>query len=150
MSKKIGIIIALAIAVCGATVGGAWWWVQQSRNGPAEVAAPVMDVRQLSYVTLEKVVVMLPTPPTRYQNYYLSADLVLRSDKVHEKTARADLPMLKAVALRTIAKIPAEQARAMSIEEWTKLLEAEFMDAYAGQLDLRPFDQVAVSRLIIE
>jgi len=38
----------------------------------------------------------------------------------------------------------------MSIDEWTELLTADLVAAYASHPDLRPFDKVMVSRLIIE
>ena len=58
--------------------------------------------------------------------------------------------MLKGVAVRTLSQLTVEQARTMSIDEWTELLSADLVAAYASHPDLRPFDKVMVSRLIIE
>lgn len=132
--------------------GGAWWWVQQqmSHNATGQVAAPVIDMNQASYVTLDKVVVMLRAQTPRAHNWYLAADLVLRTDKVHEKTVKAELPMLKGVAVQALSRMDVEQARGMSMEEWSAMLQRELMAAYDEYPHLRLFDRVMVSRLIIE
>ena len=151
MNKTIGIVIAAAVVVCLALGGGAWWWVQQQTAGEGpKVQAPKLDASKPSYVTLEKVVVMLRPVSEQSGNHYLSLDLVLRTDKAKEKAVKGDLPMIKGVAVRTLSKLDVEQARAMSIEEWTELLRRDVMDAYTPQLDLLGFDQLMVSRLIIE
>lgn len=151
MNKTIGIVIAVAVLICGALGGGAWWWVQQQTQGQAkQVQAPEIDMGKASYVTLEKVVVMLRPDAVEQGNHYLSLDIVLRTDKNHEKAVKGELPMIKGVALRALSKLGPAQARAMTIEEWTDLISQEVMGAYEGHLDKRGFDQVMVSRLIIE
>ena len=151
MNKKIAIIVVVALLLCVGVVGAVLIWVQKNAASAAAPQAVQMDASQLSYVTLEKVVVMIDSSPVRGRNQYLSVDLVLRTDKVHEKTAKSDLPMLKGVAVRSISKIGVEQARAMDIDAWTSLLQRDLMDAYPDeQAAKRPFDQVLVSRLIIE
>ena len=151
MNKTVGIVIGAAVVVCLALGGGAWWWVQQQTAGHTpKVHAPKLDASKPSYVTLEKVVVMLRPASEQSGNHYLSLDLVLRTDKANEKAVKGDLPMIKGVAVRTLSKLDVEQARAMSIEEWTELLRRDVMDAYTPQLDLLGFDQLMVSRLIIE
>ena len=151
MNKKIAIIVVVAVLLCVGVVGAALIWVQKNNGASGGVQAPQMNAEQLSYVTLEKVVVMLEGTAVRGRNQYMSVDLVLRTDKPHEKMAKSDLPMLKGVAVRTISKIDAEKARAMDIEAWTSLLQRDLMDAYPEeQVSKRPFDQVLVSRLIIE
>lgn len=152
MGKKIGMVLALVVLVLG-VAGGAWWWGQRApvSVAVAAVSTPQLDVRQASYVTLDKIVVMLKSDPSlRMHNTYMSLDLVLRTDKPHEKAAKAELPMLKGVAVRTLSQLTVEQARTMSIDEWTELLSADLVAAYASHPDLRPFDKVMVSRLIIE
>lgn len=150
MGKKIGMVLALVVLVAVAA-GGAWWWGQRAPVAVAAVATPQLDVRQASYVTLDKIVVMLKSDPNlRMHNTYMSLDLVLRTDKLHEKAAKAELPMLKGVAVRTLSQLGMEQAKAMSIDEWTELLAADLVAAYASHPDLRPFDKVMVTRLIIE
>lgn len=151
MKKNLVIVVSAALAVCLLVAGGAWWWVQQqsgAKAAPAPAAAPVLDARQAAYVTLEKVVVMLRAESGR--SHYVSADLVLRTDRLHEKAVKSALPMLKGVAVRTLSKVSVEQGRAMSIEEWSELLQRDLMAAYETQLDLRPFDGVMLSRLILE
>ena len=153
MGKKIGMAIALLLVLGLGAAGGAWWWAQRKPATAAAVAAPasLIDARQASYVTLDKIVIMLKTDASqRLHNSYMSLDLVLRTDKTHEKAAKAELPMLKGVAVRTLSQVTVEQARAMSIDEWTDLLSADLIAAYAAHPDLRPFDKVMVSRLIIE
>lgn len=151
MKKSLVIVIGAALLVCLLVAGGAWWWVQKqsgTKAAPAPVAAPVLDARQAAYVTLEKVVVMLRSETGR--NHFVSADLVLRTDKPHEKEVKSALPMLKGVAVRTLSKVTAEQGRAMGIDEWSALLQRELMAAYEEHPDLRPFDGVMLSRLILE
>lgn len=140
----------MAVVLCAAGAGGGWWW-QQAAAAPAAARGPALDVRQASYVTLDKIVVMLKTDPgARVGNSYMSLDLVLRTDKPHEKALKAELPMLKGVAVRTLSQVGPEQARAMSIDQWTDLLSADLIAAYASHPDLRLFDKIMVSRLIIE
>lgn len=149
MGKKIGIVVALvAVLVLGA--GGAWWWTQQQ---PAASAAPArgpqLDLRQASYVTLDKVVVMLKSEPGA-RNTYMSMDLVLRTDKAHEKALKAELPMLKGVAVRTVSEISPAEGKTMGIEAWTKLMSKDLVAAYDARPEARLFDEVMVSRLIME
>ena len=151
MNKSVGIILGVALLVCAGAAGGAWWWVQQ-QGGAAPVvnAAAKLDASQPSYLTLDKIVVMLRPDPDRTQNTYVSLDLVFRTDKAHTKEVKGELPMLKGVAVRTVSKVDVVQAKAMTIEEWTDLLSLDLMAAYEQQESRRAFDQVMVSRLIIE
>lgn len=151
MAKKIGMLLALVVILGVGVAAGGWWWGQRAPVAVAAQTSPQLDVRQASYVTLDKIVVMLKTDQSlRTANTYMSLDLVLRTDKLHEKAAKAELPMLKGVAVRTLSQVAMEQAKAMSIDEWTELLTADLVAAYASHPDLRPFDKVMVSRLIIE
>lgn len=151
MNKNIAIIIVCAVLACAGIAGGAWWWVQQQAvSTPAANDVPKLDASAPSYVTLDKIVVMLRPSSDRLHNTYLSLDLVFRTDKVHEKAVKSDLPMLKGVAVRTLSQLEVENAKSMSIDEWTGLLSQDLMAAYASQQSLRAFDQVMVSRLIIE
>lgn len=149
MNKAIGIVIVVTALVCAA--GGAWWWHLQGAVISSVQQAPALDMSQSRYVTLDKIVVMLQTPvEPPSSNHYLSLDLVLRTDSEHEKSVKADLPMLKGVAVRTLSQLEVESAKGMSIDAWTDLLSADLMAAYANRPMLRHFDQVMVSRLIIE
>lgn len=151
MNKTVGVIILVTLLVCAAAGGGAWWWVQhKSHQAASSGQAPAIDLSQSSYVSLDKIVVMLRTQEPKPGNDYLSLELVFRTDKTHEKSVRADLPMLKGVAVRTLSKLDVDRAKAMSIEEWTELLATDLMAAYVDRPTLRRFDQVMVSRLIIE
>ena len=150
MNKTVAIVIAVAVLVCVGMGGAAWWWMQQAA-GPKVEQAPQLNTDQVSYVSLEKVVVMLqPEEGTRVQNYYLSLDLVLRTDKAHEKAVKAEFPMLKGVVVRSLSTLDLAQARAMSIDEWTDVLSRDLLGAYEGRMAQRGFDQVMVSRLIVE
>lgn len=149
--KSVGIIIGAAVLVCAGVAGGAWWWVQQQGTAaPAVSTAAKLDASQPSYLTLDKIVVMLRPEPERAQNTYVSVDLVFRTDKAHAKEVKGELPMLKGVAVRALSKLEVAQAKAMSIDEWTDLLNRDLMAAYEQQQSRRAFDQVMVSRLIIE
>ena len=152
MNKTVGIMIGVVLLVCMGAAGGAWWWVQQqgftASAKPVQVAT--LDASQPSYVTLDKIVVMLRPEPELLQNTYISVDLVFRTDKAHAKEFKGELPMLKGVAVRTLSKVSVTQAKAMVIEEWTDLLSRDLIAAYEQQPSPRVFDQVMVSRLIIE
>ena len=151
--KKVAIGVVVAVLLCLGAAGGAWWWLQKQAAAaePAEVSGPSLDSRQASYVSLDKIVVMLKTDQgERIGNSYMSLDLVLRTDKPREKALKAELPMLKGVAVRTLSQVGLTQARGMSIDQWTELLSADLVAAYASHPDLRLFDKVMVSRLIIE
>jgi flagellar protein FliL len=152
MNKTVGIIVGLALLLCVGAAAGAWWWVQQQSGGAADKAAPTvqLDASQPNYLTLDKIVVMLRPEPDRTHNTYVSVDLVFRTDKTHAKAFKGELPMLKGVAVRTLSKLDVAQARNMAIEEWTDLLSRDLMAAYEQHLSPRMFDQVMVSRLIIE
>lgn len=152
MNKSVGIIIGVALLVCAGAAGGAWWWVQQqgAATTPVVSTAAKLDASQPSYLTLDKIVVMLRPDPERTQNTYVSLDLVFRTDKSHTKEVKGELPMLKGVAVRTLSKVDVVQAKAMTIDEWTDLLSLDLMAAYEQQQSRRAFDQVMVSRLIIE
>lgn len=150
MNKKILGIVVVAVLVCVGAAGGALWFVQQQGGANHVTQAPKLDATKPSYVALDKVVVMLRPSPERTQNTYLSVDMVFRSDKAHEKMLKGELPMLKGVAVRALSKLDVDAARSMSIEEWTSLISREVMAAYEEQQDQRYFDQLMVSRLIIE
>lgn len=154
MSKSIGIVIALAVTLCvvAAAVAGFWFWGQKQASVATRSDEQLtLDMQHLSYVTLDKIVVMLKTDAeVRRHNSYISVDLVLRTDKLHEKATKGELPMLKGVAVRTLSQLSLEQAKTMGIDQWTELLHADLMAGYAANPDLRPFDKVMVSRLIIE
>lgn len=151
MNKAIGIVIVVTALVCAAAGAGAWWWHQQGAGASTVQQAPALDMGQSRYVTLDKIVVMLQTQAeSPSSNRYLSLDLVLRTDSLHEKAVKADLPMLKGVAVRTLSQLDVERAKGMSIDAWTDVLSADLMAAYADRPMLRHFDQVMVSRLIIE
>ena len=150
MNKKILGIVLGAVLVCAGVAGGAWWFVQQQGGASHVTQAPQLDPSKPSYVALDKVVVMLRPSPERMQNTYLSVDIVFRSDKAHEKMLKGELPMLKGVAVRALSKLDVGGARSMTIEEWSSLISREAMAAYEEQQDQRYFDQVMVSRLIIE
>jgi flagellar FliL protein len=152
--KKVVIGVVVAVLLCLGAAGGVWWWGQKQAAAvaePAEVSGPSLDPRHASYVSLDKIVVMLKTDlGERMGNSYMSLDLVLRTDKSHEKALKGELPMLKGVAVRTLSQVELTQARGMSIDQWTELLSADLVAAYASHPDLRLFDKVMVSRLIIE
>lgn len=152
MSKRIGMAVVAMLCVLAATASGFWFLGQQKSSSAIRAGEQLtLDVQQLSYVTLDKIVVMLKTDSDlRRHNSYISVDLVLRTDKLHEKATRGDLPMLKGVAVRTLSQLSLEQAKTMGIDQWTELLHADLIAAYAANPDLRPFDKVMVSRLIIE
>lgn len=151
MNKAIGIVIVVTALVCAAAGAGAWWWHQQGAGASSVQQVSALDMGQSRYVTLDKIVVMLQTQADpQSSNRYLSLDLVLRTDSLHEKAVKADLPMLKGVAVRTLSQLDVERAKGMSIDAWTDVLSADLMAAYADRPMLRHFDQVMVSRLIIE
>lgn len=154
MSKRIGMAVAVVVMLCVMAAAAGGFWFLGAKKAPVSRLTDeqlTLDIQQLSYVTLDKIVVMLKTDTElRRHNSYISVDLVLRTDKLHEKATKGELPMLKGVAVRTLSQLSLDQAKAMGIDQWTELLHADLMAAYAANPDLRPFDKVLVSRLIIE
>jgi len=179
MNSKIKLVAAfLAVAVFMAATGAAAaWFGLRSRTGaaaapaaasaaastsaalasaPAEAPAPppapapVVDTGPQKYVTLEKVVVMLRRDPADPVTHYLAMDVVFRAPEEHERTTRDHLPMLRSVAVKTLAALSVEKAGAMTIDEYAAEMNRAFTDTYAAERREKPFSEAMIGKLIIE
>jgi flagellar FliL protein len=169
MNSKIKIAMALlAVAVFMAAIGAAAaWYGLRSRPGalaavmaapaaaPASQAAapapaPALDTRVQKYVTLEKVIVMLRREQADAVTHYLALDLVFRTTEDSERTTRDHLPMLRSVAVKTLAALSVEKAGAMTIDEYAAEINRAFTETYAAERREKPFSEAMIGKLIIE
>ena len=167
MKKKlkwilVGLLCVLLVA--GASGAAAWWWLRahppvEGGHGPAEepaaakpekAAAKEPDKRPPKYVSLEKVIVMLRRSPADTTAHYLAMDLVLRTAGEDEKLTKDHLPMLRSVAVRTMAAYTVEQAGAMSIDQVAAAVNTAYAEAYERDPLERPFSQALIGKLIVE
>lgn len=153
--KKIRLILAMVVGgvlLAGAGAGAAWWGLRGHgpASAPAAAAAPVMDTRIPRYVSLEKLVVMLRRDEGETSSHYLAMDLVLTTSEDDEKTTRDQLPMLRSVALRALSTYTGDKAGAMTIDQFSKVVNAAFGEAYAHDKRRKPFSEAMISKLIIE
>lgn len=139
--KRIALVALLtALLVAGAGGAAFWWW--QGRAAPSPVREAPKPAR---YVSLEKVVVMLKGAPGA-EPHYMAVDLVFRSDEEGEARVKAQLPYLKSLAVRTLSRLTLDQAQAMSVDDYHRLLAR----SYAAMDGERAFGEVMLSKLIVE
>jgi flagellar FliL protein len=172
MNSKIKIAAALlAVAVFMAAAGAAAaWFGLRARPGALATAAAAasataaasapqaappappapMDTRVQKYVTLEKVIVMLRHEPGDAMTHYLALDLVFRTTEDAERTTRDHLPLLRSVAVKTLAALSVEQAGTMTIDQYAAEINRAFTDAYAQEHREKPFSEAMVGKLIVE
>jgi len=147
MKKKL-VIAAVACAVLlGGAGAGAWWYLRPKEPQPAKVEP---DDTQYKFVRLDKVFVMLRSPEGANFATPLSVDLVF---KVHPKQAKAikeELPLLQAVAHKTLAQKTRAELTALTPEQVAELLDKAFTNAYQEERRERPFTSVMIGKLVIE
>lgn len=153
--KKIRLIVAMVVGgalLAGAGAGAAWWGLRghAAASASGAVAAPVIDTRVQRYVSLEKLVVMLRRDEGETSARYLAMDLVLRTSEDDEKTTRDQLPLLRSIALRALSDYTGDKADAMTIDQFSKVVNTAFGEAYARDKRGKPFSEAMISKLIIE
>lgn len=158
MYSKLKMMIgAFAVVLVSAgAAGGAMWWMksQEPANG-AEATAKAAPKKEKSdapakYVTLDKVIVMLRRSPNETSTHYLSTDLVLATDAKGEKPTKEHLPLLRAIAVRSLSSFTLAQASSMTVEQVAAQLNKTFDASYASDEREKPFGEVMIGKLIVE
>jgi flagellar FliL protein len=158
MNSKLKMILGVfAVVLVGAgAAGGAMWWMKSQEAAPgAQKVAHAEPKKEKSdkpvkYVTLDKVIVMLKRGPNEATAHYLSTDLVLATDEEGEKPTKDHLPLLRAVAVRSLSAYTLAEASAMSVEQYAAQLNKTFSASYAGEEREKPFGEVMIGKLIVE
>ncbi|WKB54107.1 flagellar basal body-associated FliL family protein [Eleftheria terrae] len=154
--KKSTLVLSLVLGatlVAGAAGGAVWFLLP--RAAAAGGQAPVVeeakpDTQEYRYVTLDKVVVMLRGRDGEPLAHYLAVDLVFKAPVKKEKATKAQLPLLRSIAVQALSHYTREQASMMSVEQFTKALNEAIAKRYASDRQEAPFTQALVGKLIIE
>jgi flagellar FliL protein len=151
--KKV-ITLAVVALVSAAVAAGAAWRFMQPAAATSAAAAPKKEKEKAKlpprYVTLDKVIVMLRRSPNEASAHYLAADLVLATTDEKEKTAKEHLPMLRSVAVSALSTFSMPSAADMTVEQYASVLNKSFEASYAKARLEKPFNEVLISKLIIE
>jgi flagellar FliL protein len=158
MNSKLKMILGVVAVVLVSTgaAGGAMWWMKSQEAAPgAQKVAHAEPKKEKSdkpvkYVTLDKVIVMLKRGPNEATAHYLSTDLVLATDEEGEKPTKDHLPLLRAVAVRSLSAYTLAEASAMSVEQYAAQLNKTFSASYASEEREKPFGEVMIGKLIVE
>ncbi|NDV12792.1 flagellar basal body-associated protein FliL [Crenobacter caeni] len=143
MNKKLMVVVVLLAVLVGG--GGAWWFLRQ---GASSAAAPEV-VAQDKFVGLDKLIVML-RPGDSVAPTYLAADLVFRTGEPDLARLKAEMPLLRSIAVQSLSALDATEARAMRIEDFQVRLGKAFATAYQREGRPAPFSAVMFGKLIIE
>jgi flagellar FliL protein len=148
-------VVAVVLVAAGAAGGAMWWMKSQEPAHGAEAAAKAAPKKEKSdepakYVTLDKVIVMLRRAPNEASTHYLSADLVLATDAKGEKPTKEHLPLLRAIAVRSLSSFTLAQASSMTVEQVAAQLNKTFDANYASEERDKPFGEVMIGKLIVE
>jgi len=138
-------LITLSIAAGAvAWYAGAWPFAHAGR------ATAHVDPPGDYYVTLDKLVVMTRGANPAGPSQYLAMDLVFAvDDQAHVERTKAQLPLLRSVALRSLAAYEASQLRQMKVDEIIALLDREYLATYGARSEM-PFSRVMIARMMIE
>ena len=145
MNKKMLLAGAVLGLLLAAGAAGAWYWRGQQPVAPPP-PAPV------SFVTLDKVIVMLRadaaagSPP----GHYMALELVFRTTPQQEAELKAVQPYLKSLAVRALSSLHLQRAGSMGVDDYHRLLQQAYRQAFAGEGRPLPFSEVMISKLIIE
>lgn len=158
MNSKLKMILGVVaiLLVGGGAAGGAVWWMKSQEAAPGhEAAAKAAPKKEKSdepakYVTLDKVIVMLRRAPNETRTHYLSTDLVLATDAKGEKPTKEHLPLLRAIAVRSLSSFTLAQASGMTVEQVAAQLNKTFDASYASDEREKPFGEVMIGKLIVE
>ncbi|MBD9370934.1 flagellar basal body-associated FliL family protein [Xanthomonas sp. XNM01] len=152
------LVIVLATLLLVVLGGGGYAWY--ARLGPfasamaagstEAVPPPPPAAPPEHFVTLDKLVVMLRTEPQQTRARYLAIDLVFAcEDKKKAARAKAQLPLLRSVAHRSLAGYRADEIRQMEIDDLVGMLESEYRKVYGSEKET-PFSQVMIARMMLE
>lgn len=156
MRTLVIVLVTLLVAILG---GGGYAWY--AKAGPFAVpaaaaaeAAPAPPPHPTAppehFVTLDKLVVMLRNEPQQTRARYLAIDLVFAcDDKKKAARAKAQLPLLRSIAHRSLAGYRPDEIRQMEIDDLVAMLESEYRKTYGGEEEM-PFSQVMIARMMLE
>jgi flagellar protein FliL len=159
MHSKMKLIVAFVfVAITGALVAGsAVWWLYLSKpaaaaagHASAEFEAAPTGKKAHKYLTLEKVIVMLRRNPGDSATHYMSTDIVITTSEEKEKQAKEHLPLLRSIAVKSLAAYSIDKAEAMTVDQFADLLNRAFEASYVSQRAEKPFSEVMIGKLIIE
>lgn len=147
------LVALIALLLAALIAGGAIWWRLQGSDKPgtpARVVTPEVDARNYKYISLDKVIVMLRGRPGEPMSHYLAIDLVFKTPEEQEKTVKEHLPLLRAVAVRSLSSYTMDKAGLMTIDQLTHDINRAFAESYKREQREKPFAEVMISKLIIE
>jgi flagellar FliL protein len=150
---KLAMVIAAVALISAATAGAATWWMAAPRPTAAHDVAPKKaesPKKPTKYVTLDKVIVMLRHGPNETETHYLAADLVLAALDDKEKATKDHLPLLRSIAVRSLAGFTMQVASGMTVEQYADHLNKSFNASYAKEQLEKPFSEVMIGKLVIE
>ena len=156
MHSKMKLIVAFVfVAITGALVaGGAVWWLYLSKPGAAQAGAEIEEAptgkKAHKYMTLEKVIVMLRRNPGDTASHYMSTDIVITTTEEKEKLTKEHLPLLRSIAVKSLAAYSIDKAEAMTVDQFAEQLNRAFEASYVSQKAEKPFSEVMIGKLIIE
>jgi flagellar protein FliL len=158
MHPKLKLIVAFVfVAITGALVAGsAVWWLYLSKpaaaggQASAEFEAAPTGKKAHKYLTLEKVIVMLRRNPGDTATHYMSTDIVITTTEEKEKQAKEHLPLLRSIAVKSLAAYSIDKAESMTVDQFAELLNHAFEASYVSQKAEKPFSEVMIGKLIIE
>jgi len=159
MNSKLKMIVGVfaVVLVAAGAAGGAMWWMKSQEAAPgaekvahAEPKKEKKSDKPVKYVTLDKVIVMLKRGPNETTTHYLSTDLVLATDEEGEKPTKDHLPLLRAVAVRSLSAYTLAEASSLSVEQVAAQLNKTFNASYASEEREKPFGEVMIGKLIVE
>jgi len=140
------ILLVSLIAALGAGAGSIAVWWQLRPHSATAAASPVA----YKYTSLEKTIVMLRGRVGDPAQHFLALDLVFRSPAASELSTRDQLPLLRSVAVRTLAHHTLDSAAALSIDQLADELNHAFKDSYAKEQREQPFVEAMVGKFLIE
>lgn len=150
MAKKWVFMGVMALTALLAGAGGSWFLLQAQGKAPTLAAAEPVEAKEYKYVSLDKVIVMLRDHAGAPLSHYLAVDLVFKTTPEDEAITKEHLPLLRSIALRALSAYPMEQARLMSIDQFSAVVNKAFSSAYAREGQPRPFREAMIGKLIIE
>lgn len=149
-------IVVLAALVCLGLGGAAMWWTlkqqgagQAAANNAGETAS-LTDTRAYSYVSLDKVIVMLRNTVGEPASHYLALDVVFMAPVGSERVTRDHLPLLRSVTVKALSDLTVQVASRLTVDELASLINEAYATTYANDRAGKPFAEAMISRLIIE
>jgi len=149
-------IVALSALVCLGVGGAVMWWALK-QQGSGQVAAnntgetdSLTDTRAYSYVSLDKVIVMLRNAAGEPASHYLALDVVFMAPVSSERITREHLPLLRSVTVKALSDLTMQVASRLTVDELASLINEAYATTYANDRAGKPFAEAMISRLIIE